>query len=143
MKNKNQLQPDRLRKLALYLQGNEVRDIQYVIEDEPEYIDHGDFVEKQVSFYYQAIVESIFIFRKEWKIDERGHVYWVKDPEKSPLNSALLFYGLTDEQFQHLFIPNYQRTLLYGGRTLGNCVHPREIGENIMQFLDRITILSN
>lgn len=140
---KTKLRPDRLRQLALYLQGNEVRDINYIIEDEPEYIDHGDFVEKQVSFYYQAIVESIFIFRKEWKIDERGHVYWDKDPQKSPLSSALLFYGLTTEQFQHLFIPNYQRTQLYGGKTLGNCVHPREIGENILQFLERITILCN
>lgn len=143
MKNKNQLQPERLRKLARYLKSNNVRDIQFIIEDEPEYIDHGDYVEKQVSFYYQAIASAIFIFRKEWRIDDQGLVYWEKDPEKSPLSSAFLFYGLTSEQFKHLFIPNYQRTQYYGGKTLGNCVHPREIGDNILEFLDRMTIFNN
>lgn len=143
MKNQITLRPERLRQLAHYLKSNHVRDIQYIIVDEPEYIDHGDYVEKQVSFYYQAIVESIFIFRKEWVIDEHGLVYWEKDPEKSPLSSALLFYGLSSEQFRHLFIPEYQRTQFYGGKPLSKCVFPREIGDNILEFLDRMTILNN
>ena len=82
MKNQITLRPERLRKLARYLKSNNVRDIQFIIEDEPEYIDHGDYVEKQVSFYYKSIASAIFIFGKEWKIDDQGLVYWEKDTEK-------------------------------------------------------------
>lgn len=143
MKDKIQFRPDRLRQLALYLKSNAVRDIMYNIEDEPEYIDHGDFVEEQLSFYYQAIVASVFVFNRDWVIDNTGHVVWKKDASRNTVNSALQFYGLTCEQFEHLFIPHHQIPMTYGGTVLGYSVHPREVGENIIQFLERMQILSN
>ncbi len=140
---KNKLRPDRLRQLALYLISEKANEIEYEITEKPVYIDHGEFIEKQVSFYMQAIGESIFVFDGQWKINSKAQIVWQYDKHQTIFTSAMCFYGLTEQQFQHLFIPEHQVPLLFGGDRLGYVVHPKQIGENIIAMLDRIQVQLN
>lgn len=140
---KTKLRPDRLRQLALYLISDKANEIDYEITQQPVEIDHGDFVEKQVSFFMQAIGESLFVFKEQWIVNEQGQIVWQYDRYQSIFSSAMSFYGLTEHQFQHLFIPEFQMPLLFGGERLDYVVHPKQIGENILAMLDRIQLQLN
>ncbi|MBK7573298.1 MAG: hypothetical protein IPI10_17470 [Bacteroidetes bacterium] len=142
MKKKNKFRPDRLRKLALYLLSDKANKVNYEITEEPEYIDHGEYFEQKLSFYMQAISESMFVFKNEWDLSSQGQAVWKEDKHQTIFTSAMEFYGLTSIQFQHLFIPGYQQPLFFGGKVLGYIVAPKEI-ENIIEMLTRLSAQLN
>jgi hypothetical protein len=80
-----------------------------------------------------ALGECPAVF-KEWKWDD-DIVVLKKNSNGFAFSDAETFFGLTEEQVEHLFNPNGQVTRLYGGRTADVDASRVEVANNIRDFI--------
>lgn len=89
-----------------------------------------------------AIGECPTVFKRDWKfnvnaepvlrkgIPVRDTVFF--SPESA---SAREFFGINDDQFDHLFVPDHQNPKLYGGRRLTGKAKAKSVANNILAFI--------
>lgn len=136
------VQTDRLRKLADLLISPEYDNYVFDVK-KPEEIQEDGFVRTQLPVLAVAVSESIKVFPDEWEMLDDRIAYFKEDDLMNPCSSAMLFYGLDPFMFQHLFIPNCQNPLFFGGQHLDYVCSPKEIGQNIHAFVNKYISLMN
>jgi len=80
-----------------------------------------------------ALGEAPAVF-KEWKWDD-DIVVLKKNSNGFAFSDAETFFGLTEDQVEHLFNPNGQSTHLYGGRNADIDAGRVEVANNIRDFI--------
>jgi hypothetical protein len=81
-----------------------------------------------------ALGECPSLFSKDWHFT--GSVPELSCYESmGAYESATVFFGISMDAARHLFSPNDQNTVLYGGKTLGPNASREEVAENIREFI--------
>ena len=90
------------------------------------------------------------VFKKDWAVcsgpyEDRGKVKVFAVRLKSNKNhsnvedsfgDAEKYFGLSEEEGNHLFQPNDQDTEQFGGCDLGEAATPKQVAKNIREFLE-------
>jgi hypothetical protein len=138
--NTEKLNVERLRKLADHLVSEECKDLFYMVG--PLNIESQGLVVpiETLPSLDAAISESYKIFPGEWVWNDEDEIaYLPEDQTMDPCKSAMIFFGLDDSIFRHLFTPFNQDPERFGGTMLETIITPSHIGDNIFRFLDRYT----
>jgi len=86
-----------------------------------------------------AMGECPAVFPKHWHF--RAGLFGNQEPalKERPFASVRAsgrnFFGITQAQFAHLFIPGYQHPSLYSGKVLGERAKPSAVARNIREFI--------
>lgn len=79
-----------------------------------------------------AIGECPIVFPDEWKFDKLGGIVLRSGDDHT------VFFDITDEQYDHLFLPNDQDCETYGGEELGKDATRYQVAANIRAFIERV-----
>ena len=123
-----------------------------------DHLDHGDLGHKKFDFgNYNAteydlkpepykcgtsgcaIGECPFVFPKAWKFGASSipTTEEFKDDTFCASNSARAFFRIDSDECDHLFYPNCQDTIRYGGQILSYEATRQEVAANIYAFIEK------
>ncbi len=126
-----QIHIDRLLKLADHLEygqlGHKVFDFDSYNLDE-----HGKPCQARSCGYAGcAIGECPVVFPEEWSFNDYGY------PRLNGhgASSAEIFFGISEDAFDHLFIPTGQSTERFGGVFLNRAATKEQVAANIRSFV--------
>jgi hypothetical protein len=142
--NNRKVNEPRLRKLANRLVSDDCKELFYMVDLCSS--NHQEVQIQRSAFpaLEAAISESVHSFPDEWVWDDENEIaYLIEDVTKDPCTSAMIFYGLDEMDFKHLFVPFNQYPELYGGKMVELLITPTHIGENIYEYLDKIQATLN
>jgi hypothetical protein len=83
-----------------------------------------------------AIGECPVVFPDDWMFDNYGDPILSIQPHWSTKGAGMYYFQLTERQYEHLFIPTFQDTEVYGGEDLGDDATPEEVAANILAFIE-------
>lgn len=96
----------------------------------------GPTVSNRCGFSGCALGECPIAFPDDWKFDlwgdpalAGGHDY------QMPIACSRSFFGISETEAKHLFVPEYQNPAILGGKHLGNGATRYQVAANIRAFL--------
>ena len=133
---KKKIRFDRLKKLADHLIKGELGHDKFDFYTYNELF-NGEYKRNGCGTIGCAIGECPIIFPKDWCFSKI-----IKDPKLRRVNhscqieqdSGMMFFGLTLEQYCHLFVP-YHQSNVFGGKQLGRKATAKAVGNNILVFI--------
>ncbi len=128
-------QPERLKKLAGYLQTQKRNESFKVLEDD-NYIFSSEEGAVNMFPVFECIVNALpKAFPELWRATKRGIVHTGSDTRLCLLSSIILYFGIDGDQFMHIFTPYAQEPETYGGAYLERDATPKEIARNISEMI--------
>jgi hypothetical protein len=139
MKTQLKLQKHRLNKLAMHLLNGKLITEETAITEDVETIDYGHYKETTIPYFIYIFIEAVNLFPGEWILDENYQPVYIKDIYGVTISSALEFFGLTFDQFEHIVIPYHQTPEIYGGDFLLKNSLPEDIANNIFSLVNSMS----
>lgn len=81
-----------------------------------------------------AIGELPILFPRKWKFDFFGNPR-LKIGSASEMADGKEFFNLDNDEYNHLFVPQYQTPHLFGGKYLGDNATRKQVAKNIRSFI--------
>ncbi len=79
--------------------------------------------------------DVLFNFENYYKIE---YYFKYKNVGMNCIEIAKELFGINEEEFDHLFLPNNQSTSKYGGKALTSYATKEEVNENLRIFIEKI-----
>lgn len=133
MKNQKHIQPERLKKLAQWLDDLKIGLRIDILEDSSN--SFGDSQAINIMPVFITPIRNLpKIFRDEW-MTANGVFVWKEDENATTLSSIQKFFGIDCEMLMHLFAPYAQSNQKFGGKLLKNNASPKDIAFNIQELV--------
>lgn len=84
-----------------------------------------------------AIGECPVAFPKHWEFSKNGTPVLRECLFGSPCHSGETFFGINEEEYEHLFTPAGQMTRMYGGKYLNPSATKIQVAKNIRAFVEK------
>lgn len=133
MKNQKHLHPERLKKLAEWLDELKIGLRIEIIEDSSNSFQDAKAI-NVLPVFITPIRNLPKIFKNEW-LNEKGEFVWKEDEDATTLSSIQKFFGIDCEMLMHLFAPYAQSNQKFGGKLLKNNASPKDIAFNIQELV--------
>lgn len=133
MKNQKHLHPERLKKLAEWLDELKIGLRIEIIEDSSNSFKDAQAI-NVLPVFITPIRNLPKIFKNEWQ-NEKGELVWKDDEDATTLSSIQKFFGIDCEMLMHLFAPYAQSNQKFGGKILKNNASPKDIAFNIQELV--------
>ena len=88
-----------------------------------------------------AIGECPIVFPNEWEFRMNEYFEFLprlKNRHLTIVGSGMEFFKLNKDEYQHLFVPNFQTPIKYGGKTIDKNATKEEVATNILEFCKKI-----
>lgn len=135
------LQIERLKKLADHLKVCTQPEYNLSAEMEDREIEIGIYERAIPSHHGHVLEECLCVFPDEWTRNEEGQPVWMEDiASRTPISSAVLFFGLSTGAFLHLFGCGTQYIILFGGDVLNEKTSFQDIAKNITDLVETLEV---
>ncbi len=134
-----QIHIDRLLKLADHLEHGQLghKKFNFGVFNASVNGDHS--VKSKCGYMGCAIGECPIAFPEDWAFDERGHPCLLENFGLFRFDeecvSGCEFFGVNNDEFDHLFVPENQYVKIYGGIDLGRDATKEQVAANIRAFV--------
>jgi hypothetical protein len=134
MKKQNYPHPERLKKLALWLDELKIGlQIEILVDSSNSFND--ELAINLMPIFITPIKNFPKIFENEWEISEDGEMTWREDKFKTTLSSIHNFFGINSEMLMHIFAPYAQSNYKFGGKILKNNACSKDMAFNIKELV--------
>ncbi len=134
MKKQKQIQPERLTKLAQWLDELKIGLRIDILEDTSNTFGEAHAI-NIVPVFITPIQNLPKIFKNEWKLTRKGEFAWREDDDETTISSIQKFFGIDCEMLMHLFAPYGQSNQKFGGKLLKSNANPKDIAFNIQELV--------
>ncbi len=134
MKNQNYLQPERLKKLADWLDDLKIGLRIDILESTNNSYKEGNVIDV-IPVFITPIKGLPKIFENEWGVNSIGEVVYLEDEKMTTVASVQKFFGLDVSTFFHILAPYAQSNNKFGGKLLKNNARAKDIAFNIHELV--------
>lgn len=90
----------------------------------------------QIYNLFPFVVQELSVLFTEWKLAERGQIIYLPDPSLANNYAILEFFAMEISELLHCFSISNQNQKLYGGNLLDRTSKPKDVAENIFQYIE-------
>jgi hypothetical protein len=88
-----------------------------------------------ITVYYWALIQLAHLWPEHFAYDAPRSE--LKSQTGNIVDDTIDFFGLTAEEFMHVFVPTMQAPSTYGGKELAFGARPSDLAENIYDLVSR------